>query len=244
MHLNQLPNLLTPLPIYSLIFLAILAWQTKKKLWWLVFAWAYLMSIPMPVNMAASWLENQYRPIADLDPYLGYPVVLLPSGTKRMDAEEGWVNRLAESGWERLLVATDTARQVGGDLYITGGPATSRWREPMSVSIKGVIERMGIDIETIKLETAAVNTYQNLAFLKDQLIGQPFILVTSASHLPRAMAVADKLGLEAIPQPADYLVDSVISYRNLLPSSEALLHWRLVLHEVVGHVYYALKGYL
>ncbi|MGI9433706.1 MAG: hypothetical protein ACR2Q4_02550 [Geminicoccaceae bacterium] len=55
-----------------------------------------------------------------LDPYQGYPVVLLSSGARRWNSDHGWVNMLANSGWERLLVATTTAREINCWPFITG----------------------------------------------------------------------------------------------------------------------------
>lgn len=241
-QLSELPNLITPMPIYGLLLLAVIAWRTKKVVWLGVLAWAYVMSIPAVADRAAAILEQQYQPIDDLEPYRDYPVVLLSSGSKRWDPEGGWVNLLANSGWERLLVAVTTARQIDGELFIAGGPPKRAGREPIAITMQGVIEAMGIDLEKLTVETASTNTYENLANLKDQLDKGPFIMVTSASHLPRAMAVAEKLELEAIAQPADYLAGRIVGIRRFLPSSVAILHWHVILHEFVGLLYYKLKG--
>jgi len=238
-RLNELPDLLTPLPIYFSLILVVMAWRTGKLTWWLALAWAYLMSIPVVVSLAGGLLEDQYQPIADLERYRGYPVVMLCSGTSRLDSERGWVNQPANSGWERLLVATETAREVGGELFISGGGI----QEPFAVTMNKVIERMGIELENITLETKSTNTYENLANLQDQLVDKPFILVTSATHLPRSMSVAEKLGLKAIPQPADFVSSEIVGLRSFLPSTQAVQHWHVILHEFVGLLYYKLRGY-
>lgn len=242
-QLSEVPNLITPLPIYGLILLAVIAWRTKKFVWWCALIWGYLMSIPVLAGGAGGYLEDRYRPINDLKPYQGYRVVLLSSGSKRLDSEKGWVNQLANSGWERLLVATQTARNIDGELVIAGGPSAQGSSEPISVTMKQVIETMGINLKKVTVETASTNTFENLAYLKDRLGGEPFILVTSAAHLPRAMAVAEKLGLQAIPQPADYLSGKIVGPRSYLPSLSAILHWQTLLHELVGFIYYKLRGY-
>ncbi len=241
--LSELPSLITPLPIYGLLLLALMAWRSGKLVWWFVLVWAYLMSIPALASLAGSFLENQYRPIADLDRYRGYSVVLLSSGSKRLDGGLGWVNQLTNSGWERLLVATETARTTGGGLVIAGGPPPRPGHEPISVTMKNVMSKMGIGLGEVAVETMSTNTYENLANLKGRLGDAPFILVTSATHLPRAMSVARKLGLNAVPQPADYVSSEIIGIRSFLPSLAAILHWQTILHEVVGLLYYKLRGY-
>lgn len=242
-QLRDLPDFITPMPIYGLVLVAVIAWRKKSRIWLGVLVWAYLMSIPAIADRAADMLERQYQPIADLEPYRNMPVVLLSSGGQRWDPEDGWVNFLANSGWERLLVAVATARKVDGALFIAGGPPKRAGQEPIAITMQGVIETMGIDLKQLNVETASTNTYENLANLKDQLKNEPFIMVTSASHLPRAMAVSRKLGLEAMAQPADYLSGRVVGIRRFLPSSAALLHWQVILHEVVGLLYYKVKGY-
>ena len=242
-QLSELPNLITPLPIYGLILVAVIAWRTRRLVWWSILIWGYLMSIPVLASWAGGYLEDRYRPIDDLRPYQGYRVVLLSSGSTRLDAEKGWINQLANSGWERLLVATQTARAIDGELVIAGGSSAKGETEPISITMKRVIETMGIDLKKVTVETASRNTFENLSLLKDQLSSEPFILVTSATHLPRAMAVAEKLGLQAIPQPADYLSGKIVGPRSFLPSLSAILHWHTLLHELVGFFYYNLKGY-
>jgi len=241
--INELPSLITPLPIYGLLLLAVIAWRKKSLAWLGILAWAYLMSIPVLADRAADLLERRYPPIADLEPYRNDPVVLLTSGGQRLDNEGGWVNLLANSGWERLLVAVTTARQVEGTLFIAGGPPKTVGGEAISVTVQDVIDRMGIDLDHVVTETTSTNTYENLANLKDQLDGGPFIMVTSAAHLPRAMAVADKLELDAIAQPADYLSGSIVGIRRFWPSIIAILHWQTILHEVAGLLYYKVRGY-
>ena len=122
--LNELPDLITPLPIYGAVLLAAIAWRTGRRRWWLALVWLYLMSTPAIANLGVAWLEDQHRPIEELAPFRGHAVVLLPSGTNRLDPVLGWVNRPAESGWERLLVAVETAREVEGALLIPGGSFT------------------------------------------------------------------------------------------------------------------------
>lgn len=259
---SELPALLTPLPIYGMLLVAVVAWRSRRRIWWLVLAWLYLMSVPATADRAASWLENRYRPIDNLAVYDGYPVVLLTSGRVRLDPVQGWVNRPAESGWERLLVAVETRRRTGGRLIIAGGIITGQTSgqangqtgertgaetedvagEPIARTMQRMIERIGIDAGEILLETKSLNTYENLAFLEEQLEKQPFILVTSAAHMPRAMAVAERLGLLAIPQPADYLASEVVGLRSFVPAVSAIAHWQAILHEVIGLLYYRLQG--
>lgn len=257
---SELTKLLTPLPIYGLLLVAVIAFRSRRWFWWPVLAWLWLMSMPAAADRAASWLENRYRPIDNLAVYQGYPVVLLTAGRARLDPVQGWVNRPAEAGWERLLVAVETRRGTGGRLIIAGGDITGQTGredeagsedeagtgqtdvEPIARTMQRMIERLDIETGEILLETSSVNTYENLLFLEDELGDEPFILVTSAVHMPRAMAVAERLGLLAIPQPADYLASDVVGLRSYIPAVSAIAHWQAILHELIGLLYYRLQG--
>jgi uncharacterized SAM-binding protein YcdF (DUF218 family) len=243
-QLNELPDLLTPMPVYLLLIVAVIAWRSRRVVWWLAVVWVYVMSISFLASQAGQVLENRYRPIADLSPYEGYPVVVLSSGSVRLDPVLGWVNQVENSGWERLLTATRTAREVGGDLIIAGGSSGGPVAEPISATMRKAIQEMGGDLATVSVETQSSDTYENLANLRGRLAETPFILVTSATHMPRAMAVAEKLGLQPVAQPADYIASESVGVRSFVPTSEAILEWQIVLHELVGMAYYRLKGFL
>lgn len=239
--LKYLPNLLTPLTFYVVLLAAVLAWRSKGVFWWCLLMWAYVMSVPAVSGMAIRWLEAPFMPITAMSDYQGYPVVVLSAGATRK-TEDGWVNRLGEAGWERLLVGLETVRATGGKLYIPGG-VLAPGGEPIAKTMRTVLGEIGIDQE-VEIEQQSKNTYQNLAFLQDRLEGAPFILVTSTTHLRRAMAVAEHLGLDAIPEPADRqgeVVDGLISF---LPSAKAVKQWQIVLHEVVGWWVYRWRGHL
>lgn len=75
-----------------------------------------------------------------------------------------------------------------------------------------------------------------------QLIGNdPFILVTSASHMPRAMLMAGTFGGQAIPAPCNFESREVGPiYRYLIPSSQNLKRTETALHEYLGSLWFRL----
>jgi uncharacterized SAM-binding protein YcdF (DUF218 family) len=127
---------------------------------------------------------------------------------------------------------------------------------PVSRIVGDLASAMGIPRERILLETNSTNTYENGVEIKKILGEEPFVLVTSASHLPRAIAVFQKLGLSPIPAPADFrairnkphanasmgeLVKVMIS---ALPSPDDLAHSERALHEYAGFTWYWLRGWI
>ena len=72
----------------------------------------------------------------------------------------------------------------------------------------------------------------------------PFLLVTSASHLPRAMIFFRHAGLDPLPAPANQLaVTSPLNpWERAIPSPVWLMHSDRVGYETLGRVWQRLKG--
>ena len=87
-----------------------------------------------------------------------------------------------------------------------------------------------------------------LAYLlkKQGVIDNPVLLVTSAIHMPRSVAVFRGVGMNVIPSPTDI---SILDLRNdglfnWLPSVGALGSTSRAVHEYIGLVVYWMRGWL
>jgi uncharacterized SAM-binding protein YcdF (DUF218 family) len=61
--------------------------------------------------------------------------------------------------------------------------------------------------EDIVIERESWDTADQARILWDMLGDEPFLIVASASHMPRTMALLEAQGLNAIPAPTDYATD-------------------------------------
>lgn len=108
----------------------------------------------------------------------------------------------------------------------------------------------GVAAEDILFEPKAKNTYQNALYtrqLMDSLgVGkQKLLLVTSAFHMPRAVACFRKQGLAVTPFPADLRHKTNYSLQDfLLPHPESFFHMQVLIKEWVGYLVYSLVGYI
>jgi uncharacterized SAM-binding protein YcdF (DUF218 family) len=94
----------------------------------------------------------------------------------------------------------------------------------------------------IVLEDQSRNTYENAVFTA-QLAGinkhNRWLLVTSAWHMPRAMATFEKAGWNVTAYPVDFRTgnNTPLTRYSLVMGAD---HWQLVLRETIGLAAYRL----
>jgi uncharacterized SAM-binding protein YcdF (DUF218 family) len=101
---------------------------------------------------------------------------------------------------------------------------------------------LGVKKEKTILSPEPRDTEEEAIAAKKLLGDRPFILVTSASHMARAMKFFHKEGLDPIAAPTNHLAS--IQYPDYIKffSSEALEKSRIVFHELLGLVWQKIKG--
>ena len=102
---------------------------------------------------------------------------------------------------------------------------------------------LGVDENDIILHLGTKDTKEEAQAGKELLKNEPFILVTSASHMTRALNFFTNEGLHPLPAPTNHI--SSIKHPNYTTffSSNALMKSRIVFHEVLGLVWQELKNF-
>ncbi len=108
--------------------------------------------------------------------------------------------------------------------------------------MRDVFLALGLPEDRILIENESRNTFENATALRGMLDQQPFILVTSAGHMPRAIKIFLKLEMKPIPAPTDYMVGNNPLVAKLLPSITHLKYTDYAFHEYLGLFWYKLKG--
>ncbi len=102
----------------------------------------------------------------------------------------------------------------------------------------------------VLIETESRNTFENAKFsaeiLNSNFNNPKVLLVTSASHMKRAMACFKKQGIDASPYPVDFQgnPNHIPFLKEAVPSQEALRVWTTLLHEWFGYLTYWVVGYI
>ncbi len=102
---------------------------------------------------------------------------------------------------------------------------------------------LGLPPERVTYEDAARNTYQN-AVLTHALVrpapGETWLLVTSASHMPRSVGVFRRAGWSIRPWPVNYRTGRSLAAWYDAPFPERLGQFETALREWIGLVAYRL----
>lgn len=129
---------------------------------------------------------------------------------------------------------------AGGNATLAGGP-----READITA--ALLAEMGSVPANVVFERDSRTTYENAVFSKALVEPQPgetWLLVTSAIHMPRAIAVFRGQGWSPVPLPVDYATDGEL--RALRPAqslSSRLAAIDAAAHEWAGLAVYRLFGY-
>ena len=87
------------------------------------------------------------------------------------------------------------------------------------------------------IEDESKDTKDHPKFIQKIVGNDRFVLVTSASHMPRSIALFKKHGMNPIPAPTDYLVkerQGGISPDMFFPGADGLRKAERVVHEYFG----------
>lgn len=146
---------------------------------------------------------------------------------------------LYQQGYATTMVLT------GGDSRVFGTGLIE------AVEMQHWAVRLGVPESATKVDTEARNTYENATGTKRLLGPASILLVSSASHLPRAVSTFTKQGFRVTPAPCDYVSQHLpreswnnVDLFDFLPNDTALRQTGEAVEEVAGIVVYWLAGKL
>lgn len=138
----------------------------------------------------------------------------------------------------------------GGRIDWEGGTAESS-RVSEAADMAQLLILMGVPKEAIIEEPTSLNTYENAInvqkILQEKGINQ-ILLVTSALHMPRSLAIFQRLGIKAIAAPTDFFISEedeklTSAFFEILPDADRLAISTKAIKEYIGLIVYRLKGW-
>ncbi len=123
-------------------------------------------------------------------------------------------------------------------LIFTGAAAAHNPRTSASVA-EEVAETLGVPRDKMIALESPRDTHQEAIAVKQLLGDKPFILVTSANHLPRALQFFAEQHLSPIPAPANQLAihSPLNGWERAIPSPYWLSHSERAWYEGLGRVW-------
>ena len=245
LYLNKLLPIFV-LPLGWVVLLLLIA-LIRKRRWPLLAALVvlYLSSMPFVGTRLTRGLESSYPALA-IDQVENADAIVSLGGIMGPTVADGFLPNVGEAG-ERLEAGiTLWQRKKAAWLVFTGGRIPwAQQTEVEGAAAKRVAIARGIPAEHI-LVTREVGNTRDESHAVDSLMRErgwrKIILVTSAWHMPRAARLFRKAGVDFIPFPVDFQIDSnsPLTLLDFLPRAEGLQKTETALREWYGILFYAL----
>jgi uncharacterized SAM-binding protein YcdF (DUF218 family) len=201
-------------------------------------AWLWVWSLPVTSYAVRDYLESQNPPMSVEVTPEAEAIVVLGGGTWPMQYAQAYPNLGAASDREwhgaRLYKAGKAPL-----LILTGGHDPRFSANSSAESMRRFMSDLGVTDSAMVLEEESRNTTQNAKFTAEILAERGInriLLVTSALHMPRSVALFEGQGLEVIPAATDYEVRGAPAWRLWLPHTDALDGSSRAIKEIVGRL--------
>jgi len=198
--------------------------------------------IPLEYKYSSPFSNKTFAPINDDFFNSSFKRIAVLGGGVKTDIRIPITSLLGSGSVVRLVEAIRLYRMIrGSQLIILGGAVFDRTAD--SVIMKRLAIDLGVNPADIILVSDAKDTITQTKRLKSIVGNDKFILVTSASHMPRSMAMLKKMGLQPIPAPTAHLVRrGFLNFQSFLPGAKALIKVQTAVHEYMGMCWAKLRG--
>lgn len=189
-----------------------------------------------PAEMAAS--VNKPKSV---NQPIEYVVVL--GGGHTADSKIPLTSQLSEGSLFRLIEGIRIHRKNSDSQLILIGGSLTNPTATATVMTELAIE-LGVDKSNIITKTESKDTKDEARIIKGVVENKSFILVTSASHMPRSMSMFRKQGMNPIPAPTEHNVKESpgITAGLFFPNSSNLHKAEKSVYEYLGIIWARLRG--
>jgi len=158
--------------------------KAKRSLIVMLLWMAFITSAPVANTLIAP-LEQQYSRVETIP--AGVKYILLLGGDKERRA------------WEAIRLY----QQIPNAIIITSGYSMYD-SESGALKTARLLQEAGIEQERIIMQEHPKDTREEAQAIKQRIGNAPFLLVTSAYHMPRSMQLFQREGVNPIAAPADF----------------------------------------
>jgi uncharacterized SAM-binding protein YcdF (DUF218 family) len=208
--------------------------QHRRVAWVLLCAFAaviYVAAAPPVAEVLLRSLERQYSawPEDQALPNVAYVVVLGSDYQPRSAASI--TGALDDDGLARIVEGILLLRRLpGAHLLVSGGASAPH--VPSAIGYARLARDFGVDGTALVLLSEPMDTAAEARAVASHIGDAPFLLVTSAYHMPRAMRLMLRAGTRPLPVPVGQRAGKWSG--SMIPGAAALGSTERVLHEYLG----------
>lgn len=200
-----------------------------------------LATTPFVPHLLVSHLEQQYPPLlsppADFRTHLSPHIVVLGGGHVS-DARVPYHDQLSDAALKRLVEGIRLHRLIPNSQLVLSGFARPGLPDSHAQVMAKVALMLGVSPADTLLLNTPQNTHQEALAYRQRFGGQghPLIVVTTATHIPRALLHFRAAGLDPLAAPTGYKLkrDTLPRKIRVFPSTKNLTYLQQALHEYVG----------
>ena len=209
--------------------------------------WFIIISTKFVPELLISHLEDKYAPLVNVDQITNKDSINI------MILGGGYADDLSLLPNDQLNTTTLARLSEGIRLHlsipdskIVSGGYKGKYLFDQAVAISNTAVALGVNAYDVKtLNLTQNNTLgEAKAYFSEFGNKKQLILVTDAIHMPRAMILFRKVGLDPIPAPTNHMIKhgSVKSPFSWLPSISNIQRMEVAMHEWVGLAWVRLGG--
>ena len=191
-------------------------------------------------------LESQYNVVEKANPAIKW-IVVLGGGYNSTSYKGVPANDiLSSASLERLVEGVRLYREIPDAKLLLSGGASNKKDLSEAEYLANVAQWFDVPKKDIVLEPDALNTAEEAVAIKKLVQEEPFYLVTSAVHMPRAMALCAYQGLNPTAAPAGITLSRIETewQKIALPNHTNLTYTSTAWHEILGLAWGKLRGIL
>ena len=242
--------LLYPLPLCIEILLLglIVLWFTRKQKTGKVVvslgvALLAALSYDAVSNALLRPLEYKYDSPRNLVEISDAKWVVVLGGGHISDSRVPITSQISDTSLVRLVEGIRLHKMLpGSKLILSGGGVFDP--VPNAKIMADVATAIGVDKEDLILESVSRDTKDEARLIQKIVGSDRFVLVTSASHMPRSVSLFQKLGMKPIPAPTAHQVKErqAMNPDMFFPSADNLRKTKMAFHEYLGSVWARIRG--
>ena len=194
-------------------------------------------------NSLLKGLENKYQPLLDVSNASGAKWVVVLGAGMISDLKVPLTTQLSEGSAIRTIEGIRIWRQMkGSKLIFSGGAVFNTQSEAYGMA--GLAGQLGVPDSGLLMEHKSLDTDDQARLIKEMVKGDTVVLVTSAAHMMRSVALFKKQGVALIPAPTHYLIKDEPKFKpsRLFPNSGNIIAAETLFHEYLGLAWSKLRG--